>query len=165
MNFVNFWQRPITLGIADTQANLDLPDGYYQLVITDAASAQAATAWEVTGASVESGIATLYRGQEGTTALEWPIGSLILCSVTAGSLADVFAAVDEVGSLEPRVTALESAAGGGAMPVEVGGTLDYFDSPFVPTGPLIGYLPDGTVKISRNINGTWSMVDLVTPPA
>jgi hypothetical protein len=162
MNFVNFWQRPITLGIAATEANLDLPDGYYQLVITDAPSVQAATVWEVTGASVSTGVATLFRGLEGTTPLEWPSGSLVLCSITAGSLDDLFAVADSVGPIEARVTALEAAAGGGAVAAEVGQTLDWFDL-YTPAGPMLGYLPNGAVKISVYNGTTWTLADLITP--
>ncbi|WP_298187836.1 hypothetical protein [uncultured Pseudomonas sp.] len=83
MNYVNNWLRPITLGAADTSAALDLPDGSYRLCISDASGAL----FEVVDAVAVSGTATLTRGLEGTTAQEWPAGSSIYCSVTAGMLA------------------------------------------------------------------------------
>lgn len=83
MNYVNNWLRPITLGAVDTSAALDLPDGSYRLCISDASG----DLFEVVDAAVVSGTATLTRGLEGTTAQEWPAGSSIYCSVTAGILA------------------------------------------------------------------------------
>lgn len=83
MNYVNNWQRPITLAAAATTAALDLPDGTYRLCISNADR----SLFEVVDAAVVSGVATLSRGIEGTAAQEWAEGSLIYCSVTAGQLA------------------------------------------------------------------------------
>lgn len=83
MDYVNNWQRPITLGSADTSVALDLPDGTYRLSISDADR----SLFEVVEAVVTSGTATLTRALEGTTAQEWAAGSSIYCSVTAGVLA------------------------------------------------------------------------------
>lgn len=82
MNYVNNWQRPITLAAAATTAALDLPDGTYRLCISNADR----SLFEVVDAVVVSGAATLSRGLEGTAAQEWAEGSLIYCSVTAGVL-------------------------------------------------------------------------------
>jgi hypothetical protein len=82
MNFINNWQRSIALAIADTEAALDLPDGIYCLCISNADRTQ----FEVIEAEVSGGVAELYRGIEGTSAQEWPPGSLIYCGVTAGTL-------------------------------------------------------------------------------
>ena len=86
MNYVNFWKREITLAVDAETAALDLPDGTYVLVISDALGA-AASAHEVVRADVASGTATLYRGQEGTAAQAWPAGSVVYCALTAGQLA------------------------------------------------------------------------------
>lgn len=86
MNYVNFWKREITLVASAETATLDLPDGTYVLVISDALGA-AASAHEVIRADVASGTATLQRGQEGTEAQSWPAGSIIYCALTAGQLA------------------------------------------------------------------------------
>lgn len=83
MNYVNNWLRPITLGAAETSAALDLPDGSYRLCISDASGDM----FEVVDAVAVSGAATFTRGLEGTAAQEWPAGSSIYCSVTAGMLA------------------------------------------------------------------------------
>jgi hypothetical protein len=162
MNFANFWHRPITLGIGELSASLDLPDGYYQLVIATSLSIAANTAWEVIGANVTGGTAELFRAQEGTAAREWPVGSVIFCSLTAATLDDIFAAVDATGELGLRVTALESASEGLKVAAVVGDTIDAFDG-YTPSGPMLGYLPNGAVKISVLNDSTWSLVDLVPP--
>ena len=83
MNYINNFNRPITLGAAATTAALDLPDGTFRLCISNAARTQL----EVLDAAVTSGSATLTRGLEGTTAQAWPEGSSVYASVTAGMLA------------------------------------------------------------------------------
>lgn len=84
MDYVNFWTRPITLPLGSATASLDLPDGTYRLVIANAPTA--ATAWEVIDAAVVAGAATLTRGLEGTDEQDWPFGSVVACTVTAGVL-------------------------------------------------------------------------------
>lgn len=83
MNYINNFNRPITLGAAATTAALDLPDGTFRLCISNAARTQL----EVLDAAVIGGSATLTRGLEGTTAQAWPEGSSVYASVTAGMLA------------------------------------------------------------------------------
>lgn len=85
MNFVNFWMRDIVLPLGATACPLDLPDGEYRLVISNGLGPQA-TAWEVVGAVVVGGAATLTREMEGTADQDWPAGSVIYSSVTAGIL-------------------------------------------------------------------------------
>lgn len=97
MNFVNNWSQAIALAAGATSADLDLPDGTYRLTLAD--SATAATRWEIVTAVVTAGVAELARGQELTAAQEWPEGSVIYCSLTAGVL----------GSLLLRIEALETA--------------------------------------------------------
>jgi hypothetical protein len=100
MNFVNNWSRGITLAAGATSCALDLPDGEYRLVVSDAAGA----AIEVVSADVLDGVANLTRAQEGTADAEWPAGSKVGCSLTAATLLGLFAAIAE---LQARVTALE----------------------------------------------------------
>ncbi|RRU94163.1 hypothetical protein EGI97_12810 [Stutzerimonas xanthomarina] len=85
MDFVNNWSRPITLAAGATSLALDLPDGSYRLTLADKAAG--ATRWEIIDASVASGTAALTRAQEGTMDQAWPEGSVIYCSLTAGTLA------------------------------------------------------------------------------
>lgn len=112
MQFINNWSRPVTLAAGATSLALDLPDGEYRLTLTD--SQYTPTAWEVVGATVVAGSATLDRGQEGTADQDWTAGSIIYCAVTAGLLADLFArlatAEGAITALDARVTALEPAA-------------------------------------------------------
>lgn len=107
MNFINNYSQTITLGPGDTSLALSLPDGEYRLTIADGASS--ATRWEIVGAVVEDGTATLTRGLEGTPVQDWPDGSVIYSSITAGILQEIY---ERIGSLE--------AAGGGDLPSEIG---------------------------------------------
>jgi hypothetical protein len=84
MDFVNNYSAPIAISAATTSAALALPDGVYTLTI---AAGVAATSWEIVGAEVVAGTATLTRGLEGTAAADWPDGSVIYCALTAGVLA------------------------------------------------------------------------------
>ncbi|TLX65063.1 hypothetical protein DN820_01750 [Stutzerimonas nosocomialis] len=97
MNIVNNWSRAITLAAGATALALDLPDGEYRLTLSDGSR------WEIVGATVTEGQAQLTRGLEGTDEQDWPEGSTIYCSITAGQLQDIFA----------RLSALE---GGGQTP-------------------------------------------------
>lgn len=89
MNYVNNWLREITLEQGATSCPLDLPDGDYRLTLADAAAG--ATRWEIVDAVVVAGSATLTRAVEGTTDQNWPAGSVIYCSLTAATLADIAA--------------------------------------------------------------------------
>ena len=84
MDFVNNYSQAVTLAQGATTLGLTLPDGEYRLTLTD--SATDGTRWEVVGAVVASGTATLERAMEGTTDQLWPTGSIIYCDVTAGVL-------------------------------------------------------------------------------
>lgn len=103
MQFVNNWRREISLPLSAAQVALDLPNGQYRLTLTNAAG----TLYEVVAATVASGTADLVRGLEGTVAVDWPAGSFIYCSLTAGGLND----------LQGRITALEQSGGGGGLAV------------------------------------------------
>lgn len=106
MNFINNWMQPVTLAAGVTALALDLADGEYRLSIAD--SATAPTRWEIVGASVVGGEADLARGLEGTVAQDWPAGSVIYASITAGMLGELY---QRLASLEARVTALEPSSG------------------------------------------------------
>lgn len=117
MNFVNFWMRGIVLELGATACPLDLPDGEYRLVIADGLGAQAA-AREIVGAVVAGGAATLTRGMEGTTDQDWPMGSVIYSSVTAGFLVQL---QQQIADLLARVAALEA----GGIPDNGGAPTSY----------------------------------------
>lgn len=117
MNYINNFNRPITLGAAATTAALDLPDGTFRLCISNAARTQL----EVLDAAVTGGAATLTRGLEGTTAQEWPEGSSVYASVTAGTLQSISVAIAD---LLQRVAALEGGpVADGVLTDEGGNTL------------------------------------------
>ncbi len=116
MNFVNNWLVDIVLDQGATQCELDLPDGDYRLTLSDHIAVQ--TRWEVVGAVVVAGTATLTRAQEGTTDQPWAEGSVIYGSLTAGLLAELFTRIGslessaastglQIADLLARVTALE----------------------------------------------------------
>lgn len=114
MDFVNNWRQDITLAAGATSLALTLPDGSYRLSITD--SLASPTAWEIVGAVVAGGTATLTRGMEGTTAIDWQGGGIAYCSITAGALTEIFAALfalaSDVSALDGRTLANESAIAG-----------------------------------------------------
>lgn len=110
MNFVNNWLREITLAAGALECPLDLPNGIYRLVLADGVGA-AATRIEVISADVYEGIAGLQRGLEGTDDQDWPAGTVIHSTLTAGLLLDMFASLQALetasADLDARVTALE----------------------------------------------------------
>lgn len=112
MNFINNWRQQMALAMAATSVSLDLPDGQYVLTMSDGLGASA-TQWEYIRATVTAGEAVLEREQEGSDAQEWPAGSWIYCSVTAGVLAEMVAQLAaQAGLIEllsERVAALEGA--------------------------------------------------------
>lgn len=116
MNFVNNWIRGILLTSGATSCPLDLPDGTYRLALADAMGAEA-TRWEYIDAVVASGVATLTRGREGTTAQGWGAGSVIYCPPTAGVLEQLFS---QIADLQLRVSALESGVPVNAVRVTAG---------------------------------------------
>ncbi|WP_443191408.1 hypothetical protein [Pseudomonas indica] len=109
MNFVNNWSQAIALAAGATSADLDLPDGTYRLTLAD--SAASATRWEIVTAVVTGGVAELARGQELTDDQEWPEGSVIYCSLTAGVLGSLLLRIEDletaVADLATRVVALD----------------------------------------------------------
>jgi len=121
MQFVNNWIAQLSAEFAPGDKVLPLPSaalsrlasGDYLLTLVDSANSIEQTAWEVMLVKVAAGVATATRGQEGTLARSWPVGSLIYCSVTAGTISGLFNAVVD---LQQRVTTLE----GGGGPVDPG---------------------------------------------
>lgn len=93
MDFANNWLREVTLAPGVTSLAVDLPDGSYLLTCSDFIGA-AATRWEVIAAEVATGTATLTRAQEGTTDQDWPAGSVIYNSITAGQMAEIYQAIN-----------------------------------------------------------------------
>jgi hypothetical protein len=88
MNFINNYSQAVTLAAGATSLPLSLPDGEYRLTLTD--SELASTRWEIVGAVVVSGTATLQRSLEGTTDQPWPEGSVIYSALTAGLMQIIF---------------------------------------------------------------------------
>lgn len=120
MKFVNNWRQQMALAQGAASAPLDLPDGEYVLVMSDAAGASA-TRWEYLRAVVAGGVGALERGQEGSDDQEWPAGSWVSCSLTAESVQALF---DAVADLQARVFALESASTPGVSVQVTAGRLD-----------------------------------------
>jgi hypothetical protein len=112
MQFVNNYSEPVTLATGATTLALTLPDGEYRLTLVDSASN--ATRWEIVGATVAAGSATLTRALEGTTDQGWTSGSVIYCALTAGLLTELLAfkgvATADISSIKQRLDALEVAA-------------------------------------------------------
>lgn len=110
MNFINNWRQQLALAQSAASVELELPDGEYLLTLSDGLGA-AATRWEYIRATLASGTAALQRGDEGSTAQDWPAGSWISCSITAGTMSALFS---EMASLRSQVLALQA----GGMPGE-----------------------------------------------
>lgn len=117
MDFVNNWRQDITLAAGETSLALTLPDGTYRLSITD--SLASPTTWEIVGAVVAAGTATLTRGMEDTADQDWQKGGIAYCSITAGVLVEMFAQLasiaqlnTSISNLNTRVAATESDMGG-----------------------------------------------------
>lgn len=115
MKFVNNWFQVVTLAAGVNTLALDLEDGEYRLTLAD--DDVAATRWEVVAATVDSGTATLERGQEGTAEQDWPAGSVIYLAVTAGWMNSVESRLAGV-----AVTVSENLPGEADVPAAVGAT-------------------------------------------
>ncbi|USR38072.1 hypothetical protein L1F06_015485 [Ectopseudomonas hydrolytica] len=88
MDFINNYAQQVALAQGATGLALALPYGTYRLTLSDGRGADA-TRYEHVQAVVVDGAATLQRGLEGTEDAEWPAGSWIYCSITAGVLGDM----------------------------------------------------------------------------
>lgn len=113
--FVNNWSAPLELAPGVTSWEVDLPDGDYTITFSDSL-ALTATRWEIVGAAVLAGVATLARGQQGTTDQDWPAGCVAYQAVTVGLLEELLQSLADqqlqITDLLTRVAALE----GGAVP-------------------------------------------------
>lgn len=97
MRFVNNWLSQISaaLGVNDTTLSLPqaaadrLSDGEYLLTLVDSTIPAEQSAWEIVKATAAGGSITLERGQEGSRQQAWPLGTVIFCGVTAGTLAQI----------------------------------------------------------------------------
>jgi len=146
MNFINNWRQQLALAESATSAELELPDGEYLLTLSDGLGA-AATRWEYILAAVASGSATLQRAQEGSTDQDWPAGSWIYCSLTAGVLSELLAQqvtqAAQISSLASRLTLLEAMVPA-RLVVTVGGDTDlagYQKNDYGALAPTQIYLP------------------------
>jgi hypothetical protein len=117
MRFVNNWLSQISaaLGVNDTTLSLPqaaadrLTDGEYLLTLVDSTIPAEQSAWEIVKATAAGGSITLERGQEGSRQQEWPLGTVIFCGVTAGTLAQIGAGGGGGGGAIPaRVVMMES---------------------------------------------------------
>jgi hypothetical protein len=136
-NFVNNWSALITLAEGTETLAVDLPDGSYRITISDALDATA-TRWEIAEALVVSGSATLTRGIEGTLEQDWPAGSVMYISMTAGfleGLQQVIAAQQLlIADLAVRVAALEGGVTVGALTNASGDVLTNATGQVLTTG-------------------------------
>ena len=120
MNFVNNYLEPITLAAGATTADLNLPNGEYLLTLTDSRSEP--TRWEIVGAVVVGGTAVLERGRQGTDDQSWVSGSVIYCSLTAGTLLDLLTRLATVeGVATGPLTIIDELASTGDLPVSGSG--------------------------------------------
>ncbi|AVO56162.1 hypothetical protein [Ectopseudomonas mendocina] len=96
MKFISNYAAQVALASGVTELALALPDGVYRLTMSDARGADA-TRFEYLDAAVVSGIATLTRALEGSADQDWPDGSWIYCSITAGVMEDLQSQIDALG--------------------------------------------------------------------
>lgn len=123
MNYINNWitqfSAPLTIEASalpvsgEALTRLGLGEGVaYTLVVVsslDAMQQDNAEILHVVGTA--AGTHTLLRGREGSVAADWPAGSYVYCSITAGTLVGL---QQQLAALDARVLALES--GGGDLP-------------------------------------------------
>ena len=120
MNFVNNYLEPITLAVGATTADLNLPNGEYLLTLADSRSEP--TRWEIVRAVVLDGNAVLERGQQDTDDQPWVSGSVIYCSLTAGTLLDLLTRLGTVeGVATGPLTIIDELASTGDLPVSGSG--------------------------------------------
>lgn len=99
IRFINNYTESVALAVDQTSATLALPDGKYRLTLADSSSAP--TRWEILDAVVAGGAATLDRAKEGTSAQEWPSGSIIYNALTAETLNSMLADIQSLKPVEP----------------------------------------------------------------
>ncbi|MEB2870308.1 hypothetical protein [Pseudomonas rhizosphaerae] len=97
MRFVNNWLSQISAALGPNDTTLSLPqaaaerlvDGEYLLTLVNSTIPAEQSAWEIVKAKAAGGYITLERGQEGSRQQAWPLGTVIFCGVTAGTLAQI----------------------------------------------------------------------------
>ncbi|WP_286917597.1 MULTISPECIES: hypothetical protein [Pseudomonas] len=113
MRFINNWITQLNQPMGASATSLPVPDaalarlteGSYLLTLVNSASALDQTQWEVIEVTVGNGLVHATRGREGTVRKAWPVGTLIYCGVTAGTLNELYAQIIDLAS---RVYALET---------------------------------------------------------
>lgn len=93
MNFVNNWLTQLKAGLSVDGTTLpiseaswaSLADGDYLLTLCASLDPAEAAPVEIISVKIEYTFPTVLRGQEGTTARDWPTGSFIYCAITAGT--------------------------------------------------------------------------------
>lgn len=185
MNFINNYAQQVQLAAGAQALALELPNGTYRLTLSDARG-QAATKWEHVDALVTGGAAQLVRGLEGSIAQDWPAGSWIYCSLTAGVVGQLFAQLDaqsalivtqqtSLSGLAARVTALENAdipANGLRVTLGVDAAGDSFRAGYFEPGGegsgLIGSVSPAAVEVAGvgtlAVASIQAMFDEFSPP-
>lgn len=164
MQFVNNYSEPVTLALGATSLALTLPDGEYRLTLAD--SETAATRWEIVGAVVSAGTATLARAMEGTADQEWGASTVIYCALTAGILSSIMANqvtfAADIQALDARVSALEPQTDG-YFTADAGIYNNSLGRWEVPPGTTFTALDPGQIETDRN-GGLGALIALIESP-
>lgn len=96
MKFINNWQATLTNALPAGGSTLPadtgrLQGGVYRLTITEPEPTPGSS-WEIM--DVASGGAITARGLEGTTARQWPAGSVVYAGLTAGMLEAIIGRIE-----------------------------------------------------------------------
>ncbi|WCD79137.1 hypothetical protein [Pseudomonas sp. TUM22785] len=162
--FINNWSAALTAELASAGLSMSIDAGaaerlgtigtdYYLLTLVARDPAGVETAWEivkVTGRS--AGVLTVVRGQEGTVANNWPVGSVVEARITAGDMAELWTAAHDGGGgggggiPEPTGTALNLRAAGAWRP------LDSMLARLTPLPQVGNYLDNGFLWSSPTNN-------------
>jgi len=121
LHFVNNWITPITaaLSVDDTVLQIGdaardtIFDNQYFLTLTQSLDPLEGAPVEIVLADNSNGVITLTRGQDGTQARAWPVGTLVYCSITAQTMNAFYYTISD---LTARIAALESGNSGGEQP-------------------------------------------------
>lgn len=118
LTFLNNWITQLTTDLsADAQtmtmgseADQLIPGNDYLLTLTSSTDPLKAAPHEIVALRFGGTEMYIQRGIEGTTPRDWPVGTLVYCSITAGFMNSVYQLLFQ---LDGRVRALERASGGG----------------------------------------------------
>lgn len=99
LKFVNNWKTTLQAAVLAADGTLQVPSGAaallvglgagdtYRLTLAEVNVDGAEVAWEIVTASANAGgLLTVTRGEEGTSARDWPAGTRIAQRLTAGSM-------------------------------------------------------------------------------